>query len=114
MTVFHIFSQQICFLTFLRHAAKSQFFHPRNTLYFITLHFLVHKIFTFYIKVALKFKCLALVLNQHTSATYEIESFSSCLTNGKQGAGLNGIKDCESHNQYRHIDEEKNPFPPKN
>jgi hypothetical protein len=56
------------------------------------LHFLVHKIFTFYIKVALKFKGPALVPKEHTSATYQTGSCSSCLTNGKQIAGLNGIK----------------------
>jgi len=61
-------------------------------MYFITLHFLVHKIYTFYIKVALKFKCPALVPKQYTSATYQTGSFSSCLANGKQGVGLNGIK----------------------
>jgi len=56
------------------------------------LHFLVHKIFTFYIKDALKFKCPALVSKQHTFATHQTGSFSLCLTNGKQGAGLKGIK----------------------
>jgi hypothetical protein len=76
----------------LSHAAKSPFFPPQNAMYFITLHFLVHKIFTFYIKVALKFKCSALVSKQHTSATYQTGSFSSHLTDGKQGVGLKGMK----------------------
>ena len=64
----------------------------KKAMYFIMLHFSVHKIFTFYINIALKFKCPALVPKQHTSAMYQTGSFSSCLTNGKQGAGLNGIQ----------------------
>jgi hypothetical protein len=35
------------------------FFLPQNALYFIMLSFLVHKIFMFYIKCALTFKCQA-------------------------------------------------------
>jgi hypothetical protein len=61
-------------------------------MYFIPLHCFVHEISTFYIMVALKFKCPALLSKQQTSATYQTGRFSSCLTNGKQDAGLNGIK----------------------
>jgi hypothetical protein len=56
----HIYSQQIYLLNFLRHAAQSPSFSPQNALYFIMLSFLVHKIFTFYIKGVQKFKCRGL------------------------------------------------------
>jgi len=61
LTLFHtVLRQQIYLLNFLRHAAKSTFFlSKQNALYFKLLHFLVHKIFRFYIKAALKFHCRA-------------------------------------------------------
>ena len=46
------------FTIFLRLAKQSQFIPLQNVVYFITLHFLVRKIFTFYINDALLFKCL--------------------------------------------------------
>ena len=42
---------------FLRLAKQSQFTPLQNIVYFITLPFLVRKIFTFYINVVLLFKC---------------------------------------------------------
>ena len=42
---------------FLRLAKQSQFIPLQNVVYFITLPFLVHKIFTFYINDVLLFKC---------------------------------------------------------
>ena len=42
---------------FLRLAKQSQFIPLQNVVYFITLHFLVRKIFTFYINDVLLFKC---------------------------------------------------------
>ena len=42
---------------FLRLAKQSQFIPIQNVVYFITLNFLVHKIFTLYIKDVLLFKC---------------------------------------------------------
>ena len=42
---------------FLRLAKQSQFIPPQKVVYFITLPFLVHKIFTFYINDVLLFKC---------------------------------------------------------
>jgi len=42
--------------TFLRLAKQSQFIPPQNVVYFITLPFLVRKIFTFYINDMLLFK----------------------------------------------------------
>ena len=44
-------------LYFLRHAKQSQFIPLQNVVYFITLYFLVRKIFTFYINDVLLFKC---------------------------------------------------------
>jgi len=49
--LFIYFSQPICLLHFLRHAAQSVFY-PHNAVYWTTLYFFVHKIFTFYIKSA--------------------------------------------------------------
>ena len=43
--------------SFLRHAKQSQFIPLQNVVYFITLPFLVRKIFTFYINDVLLFKC---------------------------------------------------------
>ena len=43
---------------FLRLAKQSQFISLQNVVYFITLPFLGHKIFTFYINDVLLFKCL--------------------------------------------------------
>jgi len=43
-------------LYFLRLAKQFQFIPPQNVVYFITLHFLVRKIFTFYINDVLLFK----------------------------------------------------------
>jgi len=61
MTVFHIFSEHIYLLSFLRHVAKiSIFYTSQNALYFINLYFLVHKIFTFYTMDVPKFKFPAL------------------------------------------------------
>jgi hypothetical protein len=42
---------------FLRLAKQSQFIPVQNVVYFITLHFLVRKIFTFYTNDVLLFKC---------------------------------------------------------
>ena len=42
---------------FLILAKQSQFIPPQNVVYFTTLHFLVCKIFTFYINDVLLFKC---------------------------------------------------------
>ena len=42
---------------FLRHAKQSQFIPLQNVVYFITLRFFFHKIFTFYINDVLLFKC---------------------------------------------------------
>jgi len=44
-------------IIFLRLAKQSQFIPLQNVMYFITLPFLVHKIFTFYINDVLLFKC---------------------------------------------------------
>jgi len=44
-------------LYFLRLAKQSQFIPLHNVVYFISLTFLVRKIFTFYINDALLFKC---------------------------------------------------------
>ena len=41
----------------MRFAKQSQFMTLHNVVYFITLHFLVRKIFTFYINGVLLFKC---------------------------------------------------------
>ena len=41
----------------MRLAKQSQFIPVQNVVYFITLPFLVHKIFTFYINYVLLFKC---------------------------------------------------------
>ena len=45
------------FIIFLRLAKQSQFIPLQNVVYFITLSFLVRKIFTFYINDVLLFKC---------------------------------------------------------
>jgi len=42
---------------FFRLAAQFPFIPPQNAVYFITLPFVVHKIFTFYINGVLKFNC---------------------------------------------------------
>ena len=47
------------FIIFLRLAKQSQFIPLQNVVYFITLPFLVRKIFTFYINDVLLFKCPA-------------------------------------------------------
>ena len=44
-------------LYFLRLAKQSQFIPLHNVVYFITIRFLVRKIFTFYINDVLLFKC---------------------------------------------------------
>ena len=49
----------LCFIIqiFLRLAKQSQFIPLQNVVYFITIPFLVRKIFTFYINDVLPFKC---------------------------------------------------------
>ena len=42
---------------FLDFLAPSPFIPPQHVMYFRMLPFLVHKIFTFYVNVMLKFKC---------------------------------------------------------
>ena len=44
-------------MSFLRLAKQSQFIPLQNVVYFITLHFLVRKIFTSYINDVIIFKC---------------------------------------------------------
>ena len=58
---FHIFSQQIYYLIILLDfLSPSSFIPPQNAVYFLTLSFLVRKIFTFYINGVLNCKCAAL------------------------------------------------------
>jgi len=45
------------YLYFLRLAKQSQFIPLQNVVYFITIPFLVRKMFTFYINDVLLFKC---------------------------------------------------------
>ena len=45
------------FIIFFETCKQSQFIPLQNVVYFITLHFLVRKIFTFYINDMLLFKC---------------------------------------------------------
>ena len=45
------------YFIFFRLAEQSQFIHLLNVVYFITLPFLVRKIFTFYVNDMLLFKC---------------------------------------------------------
>ena len=47
----------VCHYFFFRLAKQSQFIPLQNVVYFITLRFLVRKIFTFYINDVLLFKC---------------------------------------------------------
>ena len=47
-----------CHYIFLRLAKQSQFIPLQNVVYFITLPFLVRKLFTFYINDVLLLKCL--------------------------------------------------------
>ena len=54
VTMFYLLSEWIYLLNFLR---ELSYFIHKNDMYFIVLSFLVHKIFTFYIKSALKFAC---------------------------------------------------------
>jgi len=56
---FYIFSQQTYLIIFLDFLSPSSFIPPQNVVYFIMLHFLVHKIFTFYINGVLNCKCPA-------------------------------------------------------
>jgi len=56
---FYIFSQQIYLIIFLDFLSPSSFIPPQNVVYFLILHFLVHKIFTFYINGVLNCKCPA-------------------------------------------------------
>ena len=56
---FYIFSQQIYSIIFLDFLSPSSFILPQNVVYFLMLHLLVHKIFTFYINGALNCKCPA-------------------------------------------------------
>ena len=55
----HFFWYYIIYISlyFLRLAKQSQFIPLQNVVYFITLTFLVRKIFTFYINDVLLFKC---------------------------------------------------------
>jgi len=56
---FYIFSQQIYLIIFLDFLSPSSFIPPQNAVYFLTLPFLVHKIFIFYINGVLNCKCPA-------------------------------------------------------
>ena len=53
----HLVGYLYFIIYFLRLAKRSQFITLQNAVYFITLHFLVRKIFTFYINDVLLFKC---------------------------------------------------------
>jgi len=57
---FYIFSQEIYLIIFLDFLSPSSFIPPPNVVYFLMLHFFVHKIFTFYINGVLNCKCPAL------------------------------------------------------
>jgi len=56
---FYIFNQTNIFNYFLDFISSSSFIPPQNAMYFLMLHFLVYKIFTFYINGVLNCKCLA-------------------------------------------------------
>ena len=56
---FYIFSQKIYLIIFLDFLSPSSFIPPQNVVYFLMLHFLVHKILTFYINGVLNCKCPA-------------------------------------------------------
>jgi len=56
---FYIFSQQIYLIIFLDFLSPSSFILPQNVVYFLMLHFLVHKMLTFYINGVLNCKCPA-------------------------------------------------------
>ena len=56
---FYIFSQQIYLIIFLEFLSPSSFIPPQNFVYFLMLHFLVHKIFTLYTNGVLNCKCPA-------------------------------------------------------
>ena len=69
---FHVFSQPVFLLNFLRHAARAPwflrhaarapwFFH--NMLHILHNFFFLHEIFAFYLKMALTFKCTHLLPN---------------------------------------------------
>ena len=53
----HLVGYLYFIIYFLRLAKQSQFIPLQNVVYFITLPFLVRKIFTFYINDVLLFKC---------------------------------------------------------
>jgi hypothetical protein len=55
-----VFFHEIHLLNCVVFSEQSQFFSPQNAVYFMMLYFLVHKMFNFHIKGALKFECLAL------------------------------------------------------
>ena len=55
----YVFIQQIYLIIFLYLLTPSPFIPPENVTYCLTLPFLVHKIFTFYIHGVLNCKCPA-------------------------------------------------------
>jgi len=52
-----VYITYISLYIFLRLAKESQFIPLQNVAYFITIHFLVRKVFTFYINDVLLLKC---------------------------------------------------------
>jgi len=56
---FYIFIQQIYLIIFLDFLSPSPFIPPQNVVYLLMLHFLIHKIFTFYTNGVLNCECPA-------------------------------------------------------
>jgi hypothetical protein len=82
----YILVNKYMYIFFLEFLSPSSFIPPQNVLYILMLHFLVHKIFTYYTHGVLNCKCPAPGPKGYTSPAATIEVFVDVFQVGRDSS----------------------------